>query len=477
MRSIVIAMTLSPPAVRLPARSADPLPPRVTVRTWWRDAAGVLTWASLLFVVALWVSHGGVHQFGSWADGWTAIGRLSGLIASDLLLVQVLLMARIPFVEKAYGQDELARRHRLLGFSSFTLLWVHIVTIIAGYASARWSLLWSTTVDLTLNYPAMLLALAGTVALCMVVVTSIRAARRRLRYESWHLLHLYAYLGAGLALPHQLWTGQDFTASTAATVFWWGLWAATAAAVLVFRVGQPLRANLGHGLRVASVERLNDEVVTVTVTGRALHRLPVSPGQFFQWRFDGEGRTRAHPYSLSHAPDGRSLRITVADVGDGTARLGELRPGTRVWVEGPYGRLHEGVRTRRKVLLIGAGIGITPLRAMYESLQSMPGDITLIQRATSEERLLWADELEQIAAHRGHRLFFVTGRRAQRPNSWLPENAAHLSDLQALQHLVPDVRDHDVFVCGGPAWMAAVERTLAAAGVPAEHVHIERFTY
>ena len=56
----------------------------------------------------------------------------------------------------------------------------------------------------------MLLATAGTALLVMVVVTSVRAARRRLRYESWHLLHLYAYLGVGLALPHQLWTGTDF---------------------------------------------------------------------------------------------------------------------------------------------------------------------------------------------------------------------------------------------------------------------------
>ena len=67
----------------------------------------------------------------------------------------------------------------------------------------------------------MLLAVAGTACLVMVVVTSVRAARRRLRYESWHLLHLYAYLGVGLALPHQLWTGQEFLASTARTVFWW----------------------------------------------------------------------------------------------------------------------------------------------------------------------------------------------------------------------------------------------------------------
>ena len=59
----------------------------------------------------------------------------------------------------------------------------------------------------------------------MVVVTSVKAARRTLRYESWHLIHLYAYLGVGLALPHQLWTGQEFLHSPATTLFWWALWA------------------------------------------------------------------------------------------------------------------------------------------------------------------------------------------------------------------------------------------------------------
>ena len=88
----------------------------------------------------------------------------------------------------------------------------------------------------------MLLAVAGSLCLVMVVVTSIRAARSRLRYESWHLLHLYAYLGAGLALPHQLWTGQEFLRSTASTVFWWGLWIAAVVSVLVWRVALPLLA-------------------------------------------------------------------------------------------------------------------------------------------------------------------------------------------------------------------------------------------
>ena len=70
--------------------------------------------------------------------------------------------------------------------------------------------------------------------------------------------------------------------------------------------------------------------------------------------------------SVSAAPDGHSLQISVAAAGDGTRRLATMRPGTRVLVEGPYGRLHEGVRTRRGVLLLAAGIGIAPMKALLE---------------------------------------------------------------------------------------------------------------
>jgi predicted ferric reductase len=177
-------------------------------------------------------------------------------------------------------------------------------------------------VGLVTGYPGMLLATGGTVCLVLVVVTSVKAARRRIRYESWHLLHLYAYLGVGLALPHQLWTGQQFMSSPARTVFWWTAWGVAAAAVLLFRVGLPLRVNLRHRLRVTSVVREAGGVASVYLTGRRLDRLDVEAGQFLSWRFLGRrGWTRANPYSLSAAPDGRSLRITVQAVGDGSAGL------------------------------------------------------------------------------------------------------------------------------------------------------------
>ena len=281
----------------------------------------------------------------------TEIGRLSGLVASYLLLIQVLLMARVPWLEGIWGQDALARQHRLVGFTSFHLMLVHIVTITLGYAAAADSGVLHEIWLLVTVYPGMLLATAGTLALVAVVVTSIRAARRRMRYESWHLIHLYAYLGVGLALPHQLWTGADFTASPVATVFWWGLWGAAAArpAGLAHRhPAGPLRSAWNPG--VGGRARIPD-VISIVMSGKRLDRLGLQAGQFCQWRFLGRpGWTRAHPFTVSAVPTNDRLRITVRVTGDGTRALTALRPGGRVVVEGPYGIMNAARRDHRDVL-------------------------------------------------------------------------------------------------------------------------------
>lgn len=445
---------------------------------WWRDASVAAGWGVLLLVVALWVAGGQVQQLATVAGALTSLGRLTGLVASALLLIQVFLMARVPWFEQAWGQDELARSHRLVGFTSFNLLWAHIVLIVVGDAAGSRAGLWGTFVDLVLNDPGMLLAVAGTIALCLVVVTSVRRARARLRYESWHLLHLYGYLGAGLALPHQLWTGADFTSSTAATVFWWGLYAVCLAAVLVFRIGVPLWRSLRSPLTVAEVRREADDVTTVTITGRGLAGIPARAGQFFQFRFlGGPGWTRAHPFSLSAAPDGRTLRFTAAHAGDGTAALASLRPGTRVLIEGPYGRLHEGVRTQRKVLLMGSGIGITPMRALLEDLDQRPGEVTVVHRVRQAREAVLSDELAALAAERGARYVLLEGRRVPGRSSWLPRQFGHLGDAEALTHLLPDVAEHDVYLCGSPGWMDAAREAALASGVPGARIHLERFAY
>jgi ferredoxin-NADP reductase len=306
----------------------------------------------------------------------------------------------------------------------------------------------------------------------MVVATSIRAARRRLRYESWHLLHLYAYLGAGLALPHQLWTGADFLASPASTIYWWTLYAVSAGAVLAYRMGLPLWRNLRHRLVVSHVAAEGPGLTSVYLTGRRLDRLPVRAGQFFQWRFlDGPGWSRSHPYSLSATPHGRMLRITVKDLGDGSARVAGLRPGTRALIEGPYGKLTGESYTGGPVVLIACGIGVTPLLSMLGELSYRPGEATLIYRARSEAEVAFRGELEWFATQRGVRLIFLLGPRAG-AGSW---SSAGYED--SLDRMVPWVAQSQVYVCGPEAWTVAVKSAVHAAGVPAEHLHTEQFSW
>ena len=446
---------------------------------WWRDATTVVTWGTALVVVALWISGRGLQSMASTpADLLMSIGRLTGLIAADLLLIQVFLMARVPMVERSYGQDELARRHRLVGFWSFNLLVGHIVFITFGYTLADHTDVVHQTWTLVTTYPGMLLATAGTAALTLVTVTSVRAARRALRYESWHLLHLYAYLGVGFALPHQIWTGADFIASPVARVYWWTSYATAAGAVLIFRVGIPIWRTVRHGITVTSVVRESPDVVTVRMGGRGLHRLPVRAGQFFIWRFlDGPGWSRGNPYSLSAAPHRDRVQITAKDLGDGSNRLARLRPGTKVLIEGPYGRLTGQDRVGTKVAMLASGIGITPMRALLEDLPYAPGDAVLIYRAHSEPDLVFRWDLDQLAAKRGVTIHYLTGPRLRSRASWLPQGSTERSDSMALLTMIPNLREHDVFVCGPDGWMDAVSTAALAAGLAPERLHQERFSW
>ncbi|MBN7794266.1 ferredoxin reductase family protein [Microbacterium esteraromaticum] len=444
----------------------------------WRLGAVIVVWSTSLFVVALWVGGGGVDALlGGGAETLNALGRLTGLVASNLLLLLVLLMARIPLFERGFGKDGMTRMHRLTGFWSFSLMLAHLALQTLGYAVAAGVDPIAQFVEFVVDYPGMLLALAGTVLVVLVTLTSIRRARRRLRYESWHLLHLYAYLGVGLALPHQLWTGADFTASTAATWYWWGLWIAAAIAVVVYRVIVPLARSSRLRLRVSEVSPDGSDGVTVRMRGGAVHRLGARPGQFFVWRFlDGPGWTRGHPFSLSAAPTRDELTISARVVGDGTERLTALTPGTRVLIEGPYGAMTGERRSGRRMLLIGAGAGVAPLVALLEGEQYGPGEATIITRDSTPAAALRTEALAVLERERGVRHVALFGARARSGAAWLPESHAGWNGADALRFLAADPLDYDVYVCGPPPWMAAVLRDVRAAGFPSSQVHHESFT-
>jgi predicted ferric reductase len=446
------------------------------LRFGWADLLGPIGIASVVVTVCMWLRTGGAQTAVAGFDSALgSLGLLTGLVSADLMIVQVVLLARVPWVERAWGHDLLTHRHRTLGYWSFWLMIAHVV-LFAVQRGRRAGSGWLTAqYELFVHAPWFLFATLGTLMLVGVVVTSIRLARRRLRYESWHLLHLYSYLGMGLALPHQLSDGMHFH-SHLARAYWWTIYGIAAGTTLAYRVALPIWRSWFHRLRVAGVTTEAPGVVSVAIEGRRLDRLRTRSGQFFIWRFvDGPGWTRGNPYTISDAPRADRLRVTIQAAGDGSARAAALEPGTRVLIEGPYGTMTAGRRSHPRMLVLAAGVGITPLRALLEDTPYAPGEATLIYRYSEERHAIFKDELADLAARRGVELHYLPGAR-RADGSWLPAGADR-DDTQTLEQMVPDIADRDIFVCGPPAWIAAIRKAARRAGAGRDQIHTEDFAW
>jgi len=427
--------------------------------------------ANAVVTLGLWLRHGDLHAVNGPGGVAIAAGQLTALAGTDAVLIQLLLMARVPWLERHVGLDRLAVWHRWNGFAAVWLLVGHAVLTTLGYAQSSHVSLVSETRDLIAHSPDVLMAIVGLVLLVAVGVSSARAARRKLSRETWYSIHLYAYLGVALSFAHQLAVGTDFSGDPIARAWWVSLYIVVFGSVFVWRVGWPLWFNARHALRVREVRTEAPGVVSIYLSGRRLDMLDAQSGQFFLWRFLTPDRWwKAHPFSLSAAPNKRTVRITVKDLGDDTQSLQRVRPGTRVFAEGPYGTFTAHLRTRRKVLLIAGGIGITPLRALLASMPASPGDLTLLYRAVSADDVIFKDELAQLGARRGIVLHALLGDE-------IGDDRTDQLGVPAITRLVPDIESRDVFVCGPPGLVDAVRRRLRLIGVPGAQIHFERFEF
>ena len=415
-------------------------------------------------IVWLWYEGGNVTDVDDAAELVTSLARLTGFFAAYLALIEVLLLARIPWLDRLIGFDHLTVVHRWNGHATIALVVAHTLLSVWGYALLDDVSLWAE-VETLLGagvYPGMITATVGTALLLIVGVTSVAVARRRLPYEWWHAIHLAAYAGIALAWFHQIPTGNELALDDIAANYWRALYVVTLAAVLVYRLGMPTVGALRFRLRVTEVVPESEDVVSIHLTGRRLDRLGARPGQFFLWRFLTRGRWwEAHPFSLSQAPDGRSLRMTTKAVGDYTRDLRKLPVGARAVTEGPFGVFTSDAKLREKTLLIAGGIGITPIRALLDELD---GDTIVLYRVIDHEEALFADELDRTRAH----VEIVAGDHSN-------EEGRDLLSPEHLRELVPDIVERDVFVSGPPGMVSFIEKNVRCAGVPRRQVHSERF--
>jgi predicted ferric reductase len=423
---------------------------------WLGVAASVLPW---------WLDTptGSLHGTG---QALTAAGRITGLVAGYVLLVQVLLVSRLRVLERWIGAEHLTRWHRDVGGALVVTVLAHATLITVGYAEREGISPLAEAGVLLTGYAHMAQAAAAAGLMAALGLLGIRRLRAALPYEVWHRLHLTSYAVLLLGFGHQFAHGQQLFRPGPVRWAWIAAYAAVVAALVWGRVVLPLRVNLRHRLRVADVVAESPRAVSVYLTGRRLDRLDMRGGQFFRWRFLTRGCwTQAHPFSLSAARNGRWLRITVTVVGGHTAALRDLRPGVRVWASGPSGSFTAEHRTRPRALLIAGGSGIAPIRALLEEL---PPGAVLIYRASTAADVVLRRELDWLAAARQTDLWYVVGSRDD------PGPRQVLSP-RGLHNLVPDVAQRDVYLCGPAGLVETARRALRGAGVRRRQIHLATF--
>ncbi len=472
-------------STQAPLRSGSPSTrarlPRIDRRREYRrrmrasDLLVTLLWSSGAAAAAIYLAYGGIADLGTIAGVVTGIGIVTGLVGTDFILVMLVLAARVPVIDRTIGHDRAIAVHRQLGKPALYLLLAHGVFLLIGYGISS-HLNPIAEIGPMLALPDMPLAFIGLGLMILVVVTSLVAVRRKFSYEGWHLVHLLSYVSVAVALPHQFSTGQVLANGTVQRVYWIALYVVAFGSVLFYRFLEPAIVSLRHQITVDNVEVIAPGVTSIHLTGRRLSQLGAAGGQFFVWRFwTGSTWWHSHPISLSAVPTGSSARITVRDLGAGTARISGVPTGTRVTLEGPYGIFTDRARTAPKMAIVAAGIGVTPVRALLEDSRIRPGETTILLRASTErDAILW-DEVRQLAAIKGGTVYTSIGRRGRRGTRWLSDEDA--SRGVTIRSIFPDLLDSDLYVCGPTNWLDAVESDARAAGIPDHQIHSERFDW
>lgn len=461
---------LEQPTTRVASSAATPgsrrlRPPRRTrLRTSDVIAVGGFVGAVTL---GLWVVHGGPAALASGGvASLSALGQVSGIVAALAALGGLVLTSRLPWLERRYGQDSLVAAHRWFGITVVAALLIHVVADSWAWGTGVGGNAVTGFLDL-LGEPWMVAATTATVLVLAVGLTSWRRLRRRIPYETWYFLHLTGYLAVLLGFAHQLTLGSDFTVDRLAWWWWLGLFVGTGLIVTWSRLADLLRS-VTRPLTVVGVTAEARGIGSLHVTGPGVRHMRAAAGQYFNVRIlTRDLWWQAHPYSLSAAPTASGLRFTIKALGEGSESILNVRPGTRVLLEGPYGAFTAARAQGRPVVLVAGGVGIAPIRAILADCTPEQRPVVIV-RVRHEDEVAHRAELELLCAQRNGRLYVLAGRR-----EWFttrdPFNPAVVADA------IPDIAERDVFVCGPASLESAVMTGMRKAGVPARHIHQERF--
>lgn len=429
-------------------------------------------------IFAFWAWNHVNHPMGNQLTGemvgqLLAYGRLAGLLAAFAILLQLILTGRVKWVESVFGLDNLSRLHHILGFSLVALLILHPVLVTIGHAKQADSGVMAQFIDFCNNWEDVLAAAIGLGLMIFAIIVSIAIIRKRLRYETWHIIHMTFYISIALAFGHQLAVGSDFTDNRYFAAYWYFLYIFTFGNLICYRIVRPLWKFKKHRFAVTRIVPESADVSSVYIGGREMDSFRIRAGQFMMLRFLAKGfRWQSHPFSMSCFPDGEHLRVTIKQLGDFTRQIPNLKPGTPVIIDGPHGVFTARKCTSPNAVMIAGGIGITPIRSLTEELLRAGRNVHIIYSNRNQESIVFRKELDDLASAFPGKLK-LTHVISEDP-VWQGERGR--LDFDKMARLVPDVKERDFYLCGPPPMMKSMRSILLKLSVRSGKIHYERFS-
>ncbi|MDA8025398.1 MAG: ferredoxin reductase family protein [Actinomycetota bacterium] len=391
------------------------------------------------------------------------IGSVTGIVGTYLALIMVILASRMPALERVLGQGGVIHWHRKLAPWPILLIIAHAIFLTLSYAEAAKTGILSEVGVVVDTFPHLVTATFGLGIMVLIGIVSVPQIRRNISRENWWILHLLMYVALAISFAHEIALGPSFVKHPLTQIAWIGGWLFALALIVIFRIGVPIARSLRYKLRVAEVHRESEGVVSIVLEGRGLERLKISGGQFFEWRFLTKGMWwQAHPFTVSALPKPPFLRLTVKALGDFSSSLAEIKVGTSVAIEGPYGSFTVEASKRPLALLIAGGIGVTAVRSLLEEISPKARPVVVL-RANKESELALLDEIVELVRVRKGVVHKLIGSR-------------EAVNLASIIKLVPDMKRRDVFICGPEGFVNQVESIVKRSGVPTEAIHHEAYS-
>jgi 3-phenylpropionate/trans-cinnamate dioxygenase ferredoxin reductase subunit len=401
---------------------------------------------------------------------WTEFSVALGFLGLAMMALQFALTARINRIEASYGIDLILQFHRYISLAAFVSIILHPLILLVIRTEEMLQLLSFFQAPWRARF-----AVIGTLALIVLVVSSIWRQQLNIQYENWRILHgIMAVTALGFGLAHAL--GVSYYLS----LFWKGvLWSGIAVFALwllvYVRIVKPYFMQKKPYL-VETVIPQRGNVWNLVLRPRGHEGLRFQPGQFAWITLEiSPFRMREHPFSFaSSAENPDRIEFGIKALGDFTQTIKDVKPGTKAFLDGPYGVFtSDRYENTAGFVMIAGGIGITPIYSILLTLADRGDErpLTLIYSSKKWEDITYREEIEALKNKLDLTVIHVL---REPPDNWSGETG--YVDKELLRRYIPKrPATRNYFICAAPKMMDQVEQALHDLDVPVTHVHMEHY--